>query len=176
MSMVYIGMVCISIGNGMVCIGNINGMILYGMLWYGMHCKWKWNWYGMVCIYVPFPCMVCIENGMVWYNMHWHWKWKWKWYFMVWYGMVCIGIVNGNAYYTIPFPFPFLMSMHTIPYHCQCIPYKTMVRQFIPYQCIPFPFQRKWQGKLPFPMHTIPYHTITLPMHTIQSIQLYLFP
>jgi hypothetical protein len=84
-------MVCIEIhihnGNGMVCIRN-------GILW---------QWYAlemeMVCIVLPFPCMVCIGNGMVLYTLAMemvcivlplygmHWKW---------YGMVCISIGIGN--------------------------------------------------------------------------------
>jgi hypothetical protein len=138
-------------------------------------------WYGMVWYALPFHCLVCYSLEMVWYGMHWHWKWKWKWYGMNWHWQW-----KFIPYHTIPFPFP--MPMHTIRYHCQCIPYKAMERKGIPYQCISLPLpmhtiQGNEKERHTIPMHIIAianaYHTISiyisnacgtipLPMHTIQ--------
>jgi hypothetical protein len=85
--MVIDAMVCIGIGNGngsgMVCIDMSMHNIPYhtianALVWYAFPCMVCIDngtiWYGMVCIGIGNGngnCMVCIGNGMLWYGMHW---------------------------------------------------------------------------------------------------------
>jgi hypothetical protein len=51
------------------------------MVWYALEMEMT-----MVWISLPFPCMVCIGNEMVWYGIVWngmHWQW---------YGMLCYAL------------------------------------------------------------------------------------
>jgi len=124
MTMVFIGMVCISlpfpcmvyIGNGMVCIANVmhrqwkwyalttlwidNGMHCLAIVWYAL------VWYGMTYHTIAL-CHMVHHSCNAWYDMHffsivWY-ALAMVWYgmvwhgmhCMVWYGMVCKGNDNG---------------------------------------------------------------------------------
>jgi hypothetical protein len=124
-----------------------HGMVWYAlalamaMVWYAL----EMVWYGMVCISLPFPCMVWY--GMVWYalemvmvcigngnSMHW------KWYAMPFHCMVCIG--SGMVWYGMHWHWKWKWQWYGMHWKWYSMVWYALAMEMIciGMVCIPLPF------------------------------------